>query len=603
MNNLNHLRHKHPRLFFLLILITFNLLLMIVATLIVYFGIGGYATIWDAFSELAITWFLDPGFYTNEGSNAVKILSMIVVLTAMISVNGGIIAFFSALLMDFLDTIRSGTGKLRVNNHILILNWSSEVGEILVSYYYDTEPTTVVILSDKPRAEAEKAIKESFFNNGIRNPGRKLRYFVLQGDPLSGADLDWADVSKADSIIILNANRYESSSDNDIDVLKILMLLKPTKDQTVVVEVSNADTDALIKSGFTGNNSHETGKIVFINQTAIMGFIIAQTMVFPYLSDIYGELLGFSGADFYTEKGKGTIQEYLKEHSHALPVFQKKIGGEDYLLVMADNKKDVAKKRDSDIELPALVKLKFEERQTPLTHRDVLIIGDNAKSYFIVDSLKKYALDSGNKIHVEQQADISEAIINDIRGGRYSKVILLASSDNNLCGDPDSKAITNLLKISLVAKESATSLIIELVNPRNAQITTRYGIKYSILTNRYISRIISQTSKNPIFYPFIEDLFTYDEESSSEESYEMYIHEASELIAFEDRQQYVFETPSHLVRSFYEQNPEDPYIVIGIVNEEKGDSMQYNVKLFTENLDAKIYLLIEPTTKLIVVAK
>ncbi|HPV69722.1 MAG TPA: hypothetical protein PK030_01575, partial [Bacilli bacterium] len=437
MNNLNHLRHKHPRLFFLLILITFNLLLMIVATLIVFFGIGGYATIWDAFSELAITWFLDPGFYTNEGSNAVKILSMIVVLTAMISVNGGIIAFFSALLMDFLDTIRSGTGKLRVSNHILILNWSSEVGEILVSYYYDTEPTTVVILSDKPRAEAEKAIKESFFNNGIKNPGRKLRYFVLQGDPLSGADLDWADVSKADSIIILNANRYESSSDNDIDVLKILMLLKPTKDQTVVVEVSNADTDALIKSGFTGNNSHETGKIVFINQTAIMGFIIAQTMVFPYLSDIYGELLGFSGADFYTEKGKGTIQKYLKEHSHALPVFQKKIGGEDYLLVMADNKKDVSKKRDSDIELPALVKLKFEERQTPLTHRDVLIIGDNAKSYFIVDSLKKYALDSGNKIHVEQQADISEAIIKDIREGRYSKVILLASSDNNLCGDPD----------------------------------------------------------------------------------------------------------------------------------------------------------------------
>jgi hypothetical protein len=32
-----------------------------------------------------------------------------------------------------------------------------------------------------------------------------------------------------------------------------------------------------------------------------MGFIIAQTMVFPYLSDIYGELLGFSGA-IYTPK-------------------------------------------------------------------------------------------------------------------------------------------------------------------------------------------------------------------------------------------------------------------------------------------------------------
>ena len=83
----------------------------------------------------------------------------------------------------------------------------------------------------------------------------------------------------------------------------------------------------------------------------------------------------------------------------------------------------------------------------------------------------------------------------------------------------------------------------------------------------------------------------------------MYIHEASELISFDDKKQYVFETPSHLVRSFYEQNPNDPYVVIGIVNEDKNDLHQYNVKLFSENLDAKVYLLVEPTTKLIIVAK
>ncbi|MFA5763152.1 MAG: hypothetical protein WC215_04995 [Bacilli bacterium] len=603
MNNLNHLRHKHPRLFFLLILISFNLLLMLVATLIVYFGIGGYSNLWEAFSQLAITWFLDPGFYTNDGSNGLKILSMIVVLTAMVSVNGGIIAFFSALLMDFLDTIRSGAGKLRVNNHVLILNWSSEVGEILVSYYHDVAPTTVVILSDKPRSEAEKAIKESFFSNDIKNPGRKLRYFVLQGDPLSSADLDWAKVYKANSIIILNANKYDSPGDNDIDVLKILMLLKPSKAQTVVVEVSDAKTDELIKSGFANNNHHENGKIVFINQTAIMGFIIAQTMVSPYLSDIYGELLGFGGADFYTEKYAGSIPEYLKIHSHSLPIFQKNVDGQNYLLVMADNKKDLDKKREADISLPGLVKLSFEERQTPIAHRDVLIVGGNAKSFFIIDSLNKYTLDSGNKIRVEQKSDINESIIKEIHDGRYSKVILLASNESGLSGDPDSQAITSLLKISQVAKESDTSLIIELVNPRNAQITTRYGIKYSILTNRYISRIISQTSKNPTFYPFIEDLFTYDEESSNEESYEIYIHDAQELISFKERSQYVFETPSHLVRSFYEQNPNDPYIVIGIVNETKGESSEYNVKLFSENMDVKVYLIIEPSTKLIVVAK
>lgn len=602
MNNLNHLRHKHPRLFFLLLLITFNLLLMIISTLIVYFGIGGYANIWEAFSQTAITWFLDPGFYNQDGNNALKIISMITVLTAMISVNGGIIAFLSALLMDFLETIRSGAGNLRVNNHVLILNWSSEVGEILVSYYYDVRPTTVVILSEKPRSEVERAIKESFFSNGIRRPGRKLRYFVLQGDPLSSADLDWARAYKASSIIVLNANKFNNPSDNDIDVLKILMLLTPTKEQTVVAEVCDSKTDELIKSGFTLNGESESN-IVFINQTAIMGFIIAQTMVSPYLSDIYAELLGFGGADFYTKRYTESISSYLDIYSHSLPVFTKKINGNSHLLIMADNKKDLDKLREKEYVLPSLIKLNFVNRQTPITHRDVLIVGDNEKSAFIIDSLKKYTLDSGNQIHVEQKDDISEKLIKEIASGQYSKVILLSSTNHNLDGDPDSKAITSLLKISKVAKDSQTSLIIELVNPRNAQITTRYGIKYSILTNRYISRIISQTSKNPVFYPFIEDLFTYDEESSSEESYEIYIHEASELISFEEKKQYVFETPSHLVRSFYEQNEDDPYIVIGIVNEEKSNPNLYNIKLFSDNLDSKVYLIVEPETKLIVVAK
>ncbi len=601
MNNLNHLRHKHPRLFFLVILITFNLLLIIVATLIVFFGIGGFTSLWDAFSQLAITWFLDPGFYNAGGNDALRLISMIMILTSMVSVNGGIIAFLSALLMDFLETIRSGAGKLRVNHHVLILNWSSEVGEILVSYYNDVDTTTVVILSEKPRAEVEKAIKESFFSNGIKNPGRKLRYFVLQGDPLSAADLDWAHADSASSVIILNANKYEAPCDNDIDVLKTLMLLKPSKQQNVVVEVTDEKTDELIKSGFASENG-DNDNIVFINQTAIMGFIIAQTMVFPYLSDVYAELLGFGGADFYTEKYSGSIPEYLKEHDHCLPIFKKSLDNEEHLLVMAENKKDIEKIRDKEEVLPELVKLSFEERQTPINHRDVLIVGGNAKSFFIIDSLNKYMLDSGNHIHVEQQEDINENLITEIASGRYSKVILLSTKTSSE-GDPDSKAITSLLKISKAAKESNTSLIIELVNPRNAQITTRYGIKYSILTNRYISRIISQTSKNSAFYPFIEDLFTYDEESSKEASYEIYIHEASELISFKDKAQYIFETPSHLVRSFYEQNSQDPYVVIGIVNEEKIDPSFYSIKLFSGNMDAKLYLTIEANTKLIVVAK
>jgi len=605
MNNLNHLRHKHPRLFFLLILISFNLLLMLLATFIVYFGVGGYSSIWEAFAQTAVTWFLDPGFYDQGANSGLRILSLVMILTGMVTVNGGIIAFLSALLMDFLDTIRSGAGKLRVSNHVLILNWNSEVGEILVSYYHDVGSTTAVILSERPRAEVEKAIKETFFSNGIRTPGRKLRYFVLQGDPLSSADLEWARASKASSVIVLNPNRFESAGDNDIEVLKTLMLLKPSKEQNVVAEICDAKTEELIKSGFATNGDGDSCHVVFINQTAIMGFIIAQTMVFPFLSDIYAELLGFGGADFYTEKYAGSLADYLRDRSHSLPLFKKHIDGCDgeYLLIMAEDKKDAAKIRDKETILPEIVKLKFAKRQSPIEFRDILIVGGNAKSQFIIGSIDSYMLDSGNHIKVAQRDIVDEATIEEIAAKKYSKVVLLSTGDAQTAGDSDSAAIANLLRVSRVAKESGTSLIIELINPRNDQITSRYGIKYSILTNRYISRIISQTSKNPSFYPFVEDLFTYDDETSKEASYEIYIHEASELIAFGKEKTFAFTSPSHLVRSFYEQNSDDPYIVIGIIDEDEGDPSRYSVKLFTDDMDTKLDLTIEAKTKLIVVAK
>ena len=259
--------------------------------------------------------------------------------------------------------------------------------------------------------------------------------------------------------------------------------------------------------------------------------------------------------------------------------------------------------RKSDAILPSLIEMEFKKRQTPIEHRNLLIIGGNEKSAFIIDSLKKYMLDSGNTIHVTQRDALDELVIKEVADGKYGKAILLSTSDGQHTGDPDSLAIANLLRISKAAKQSHTSLIIELINPRNAQITSRYGIKYSILTNRYISRIISQTSKNPVFYPFIEDLFTYDDESLNEESYEIYIHKASELIVLNKGQTLTFESPSHLVRSFYEQNPQDPYIVIGIIKEDKDDHSKYEVIMFENDMDEKADIVIVPDTKLIIVAK
>ncbi len=69
--------------------------------------------------------------------------------------------------------------------------------------------------------------------------------------------------------------------------------------------------------------------------------------------------------------------------------------------------------------------------------------------------------------------------------------------------------------------------MIRLLDPRHVDIAQGYNIKNTIISNKYISRLMTQLSKDRYLYPLYEDLLTYDEDDAEDETYEVYTYRQS----------------------------------------------------------------------------
>ena len=67
-------------------------------------------------------------------------------------------------------------------------------------------------------------------------------------------------------------------------------------------------------------------------------------------------------------------------------------------------------------------------------------------------------------------------------------------------------------------------VIVEILNPKNYDVVHNYNIDNIVISNRYISKMVTQISEKIELYEFYKDILTYDEEDSSEfTSKEIYV--------------------------------------------------------------------------------
>lgn len=583
-------KNKNARLIILAGIILFNLLLWLVSSILTYIITpGSFSGAAEALWDTGITWMLDPGFYDATASVPVRLVAITVIIISMITFSGGIIGYVASLFSSIIENAERGKGKLYIFDHILILNWNTKALDLITDYLYDDSVTNVVILSDRDKSEIETLISRKMYEIGEdKNTKAKLNVIVKYGDILSKSDLSDVCIEKARSIIILSSeNGDKSPEEADMTTLKAIMLtanIKLDAEQKIIVEACKEETVKIIREKIAKNLGLEK-QIIPILPNEMMGRLIAQTLLFPELNNVYDEVFSFQGAEFYS-CGETPVGEFMKCHDKCIPIYNH----EGRLYVLSDSAQSIVSKR----QLPLKDHRKIDIVKKDIRKdRNILIFGRNEKLDYILDSLHLYELDSGSKVtYTLVKGNDAETIDASLKDIKKIDSILILSSEHAVKKDYDSDVLLTLLMIQDIAKTYKADIIIELLDPKNYDIAKNYNIRNTIISNKYVSRIMTQLSKSSDLYYLFLDLLSYDENKENAETYELYTYRVDELF---NETSVTFDSPADMINSCYFSSG-GAIIVIGMVK--NGETI-----IFEGNLDKTECISLSSADMLVVICK
>lgn len=164
-------KEKHTRMLILLVIVGFNILLWFSSSLLAYIlSPNHYGDILSALWQSGITWMLEPGFYDPAVDYSIRVLSIIVILTSMITFSGGIIGYVASLFSSIIENAESGQSELYIYDHILILNWNPKALELITDYCFDDETTYIVVLSSHEKKTIEMDIEKKLYDlKGVKH--------------------------------------------------------------------------------------------------------------------------------------------------------------------------------------------------------------------------------------------------------------------------------------------------------------------------------------------------------------------------------------------------------------------------------------------------
>lgn len=588
---LSMLQHKKARLFVLIGIVLFNLALWFVSSLLSYLIQPElYQNLFDAVMRSGITWMLDPGFYDPDTVLSIQIIAILTVLVSMVSFTGGIIAYVSDAVGAFIEKSEEGSKPLYLYDHLVILNWNIKALELIADFVYDENGKDIVVVSPYPKKEIETQIDAKLYDMPKKG-ARKVRVVVVSGNIVSKQVLDRVCIQSAKTIVIFSDEEQDASLQGyqaDITAVKTLMLvdnISPSPLQTIIVEIKETKTRELIAQRFA-KKGEAFPRVIPMLSDELMGKLIAQTVFFPELNEVYAELMSSEGAEFYSADEMDP-REYLKTHGHAIPLYRHK----GRLYVVAQNEAAVAKRRAVPKELPAT--LAFQPMDET-GERTIVIFGKNNKIPYIIASIRAFEHDGNvtSKVITIPSADIA-SIQDAVKDLSKVDTILLLSEDMTTSRKIDSDVLIALLLIQDVEVLKTASVVIELIDPRHFDIAKSYGVEHTIISNRYVSHMMAQIAKNKELYYLYNDMLTYDESTEGEQTRELYVYPAKRFLKgpFPKTFASAFELVADVANS-----SKDVYQLVGVVHKQK-------TRIFSGDLDKPETIQIGEDDSLVIVSE
>lgn len=682
---------KNPGAVVLAAILLFNLIFFIVSALVISnFAMSGTEKM--NFIEAAfctITMILDAGCVQfviediGEANVVVAVICLLIIFIGMVSFTGAVIGYITNYISSFIENANTGTNKLSVSGHVVILNWNTRASEIVNDLIFCERPQTVVVLSSTSKEIIEKIINErlndtierenrllkeklsseSFFKRHIEYSRQKLRnrliVIVREGDVYSSKQLHDISIERAKTIIILGNDRIETkalledSIRGNSKTIKTLMQVADitsssysADNQKIIVEITDDWTWDVVDKVIKAKQVDSKCNIVPVRVNQILGQILSQFSLMPELNLTYRELFSNKGAAFYTKRcdmqeDEVFIRRNFANKLHAIPLTVMPGEKSAHCYFAAGSEKDIDRITHNIQSSDYKVKL---NKNYWIEKKNIIILGHNSKLFEIMEGFKSFysewnykdskdqileivVIDDENSLKRMNNYEEYPFVVETVAASIYDQDIIISAidsfmkknnedisililSDDDVTNDEiDSNTLASLVYVQDIINKRISEnpdfdpeyidVIAEIIDPKHHDIVNSYSTNNVVISNRYISKMITQIGEKEALFDFYRDILTYDDASNDGafESKEIYTKKVLRLFD---------EIPGEctadvFIRAVYEASVDEsipeakrnPTIVLGYVK--PGG----NMVLFNGN-QANIKVKLEPKDKLIV---
>lgn len=487
----------------------------------------------------------------------------------------------------------------------------------------------------------------SFTNSPDHRLKRNITTIVREGDVFSSKQLKDISVDRARLVIILENEDHDSDLGNSHTVKTLMQVSDITgsdrsaDDQKVIVEITDDWTGELVDKIIRHKEKAGKSRIIPLYVNSILGQLMSQITVMPELNLVYRELFSNRGLTLFGSETThpvktyderiSLVRDYMKTHCHSIPLSSiSTIDGSNFFFAAEeefDTHKTAVASEDDSFE----VKL---HKDFWLEPRNIIILGHNSRCLDLmkgftafsrewnIDDIKKIlrvkVLDEKSSLEkldyyndfpfVEEVVEagifdkelISREVEDFIDTCNDTCKILILSDDTKTDEPVDSGALANLIFIQDIidAKkrhdpyfdDTNIDMIVEIIDPKHNDIIRKYDVNNVVISNRYISKIITQIGEKDILFDFYSDILTYSRTNS--------LLDSSNEIYAKKVYRYYESTPSpctaaELIKATFEASvdpsipieEQNPAIVLGYVKPTgeihlfKGDLRTVNVAL------------------------
>lgn len=401
-----------------------------------------------------------------------------------------------------------------------------------------------------------------------------------------------------------------------VQVSQITSSEESSDNQRIIVETDDPWTGKLVDKIISHKEVLDKCNIVPVSVNCILGQLFSQFCIFPELNMVYSNLFSNKGAEFFCVPGEEIkktgdeeedIRSILASNENIVPLasLESKTGPMFYYMALEE--KDFYDNGNGPDEKSDTLNVKIRPNYGR-QKKNIIILGHNSKIRDIMNGFNSFS----NEWKTEDGSEILNILVIDDeksleQNGYYKEYryinrciateiydietikneiedfvdtydedtsILILSDDCVDEKDIDSYALTSLIYVHDIITDKLKEnpdfdkekidVIVEILNPKNYDVLSNYQVNNIVISNRYISKMVTQIGEKIELYEFYNDILKYDDESEGRENFdsrEIYIRQVRDFLEEIPPKCLAYD----LIRAIYDASPKgNKSVLLGI---------------------------------------